>query len=337
MLILGITGGVGSGKSKILYDLSNLYGAYIVETDKLAHTLMEPGQTVYQAVVEAFGTEILQAEEPYAIDRAKFAQIVFADKEKLAQLNALTHPAVKTWIRKDIEEKRKQDVKIYVIEAALLIQDGYKEICDEIWYIYVDEETRIKRLMKQRGYTEEMNGSMQTFSRLLTDNQNQASEAQLRQLTNLENRFKTLESTNNEKLESMRLTMMRQLTSIQEENQKKLDVIQNTVNEKLETQLQKSFKLVSERYMEPLNNGDIASALGYHPNYVNSVFVRDMGMSLHQYLMRYRVEMAMQLLLTTQLPVSDIAVKVGFRHFSHFSNCFHRLTGVAPAAYRLER
>ncbi|MBR3503882.1 MAG: helix-turn-helix transcriptional regulator [Clostridia bacterium] len=95
--------------------------------------------------------------------------------------------------------------------------------------------------------------------------------------------------------------------------------------------------LVTERYMEPLNNGDIASALGYHPNYVNSVFVRDMGMSLHQYLMRYRVEMAMQLLLTTQLPVADIAVKVGFRHFSHFSNCFHRLTGVAPAAYRLER
>ena len=155
MLILGITGGVGSGKSKILYDLSNLYGAYIVETDKLANTLMEPGQTVNQADEEAFGTEIMQAEKPYAIDRAKFAQIVFADKEKLAQLNALTHPAVKAWIRKDIEEKRKQDVKIYVIEAALLIQDGYKEICDEIWYIYVNEETRIKRLMKQRGYTEE--------------------------------------------------------------------------------------------------------------------------------------------------------------------------------------
>ena len=155
MLILGITGGVGSGKSKILYDLSTIYDAYIVETDKLAHTLMEPGQTVYQAVVNAFGTEILQLEAPYVIDRAKFAQIVFADKEKLAQLNALTHPAVKTWIRNDIEEKRKQGVKIYVIEAALLIQDGYKEICDEIWYIYVDEETRIKRLMKQRGYTEE--------------------------------------------------------------------------------------------------------------------------------------------------------------------------------------
>ncbi len=95
--------------------------------------------------------------------------------------------------------------------------------------------------------------------------------------------------------------------------------------------------VVSARYMEPLNNSDIASALGYHPNYVNAVFVRDMGMSMHQYLMRYRVEMATHLLMTTQLPISDIAEKVGFRHFSHFSNCFHRLTGLTPAAYRLER
>lgn len=126
----------------------------------------------------------------------------------------------------------------------------------------------------------EMNGSIQTFSRLLTDNQKQASEAQHRQiagmdeklsqnlavmsrsvsekqeqagkavndsLINLENRFKSLESSNNEKLENMRLAMTRQLTAIQDENQKKLDVIQNTVNEKLESQLQKSFKLVSER------------------------------------------------------------------------------------------
>lgn len=155
MLILGITGGVGSGKSKILYDLSNQYGAYIVETDKLAHRLMEPGQPIYAKIVETFGREILVKEAPYAIDRAKFAQIVFADKGKLEQLNAITHPAVKTWIRKDIEEKRKQDIRIYVIEAALLIQDGYKEICDEIWYIYADEATRTKRLMAQRGYTRE--------------------------------------------------------------------------------------------------------------------------------------------------------------------------------------
>ena len=93
----------------------------------------------------------------------------------------------------------------------------------------------------------ELSGNMQTFSRLLTDNQSQASQAQLRQLVSLENRFRSLESSNNEKLEAMRLSMMRQLDSIQADNQKKLEAIQNTVNEKLEDQLQKSFRLVSER------------------------------------------------------------------------------------------
>lgn len=88
---------------------------------------------------------------------------------------------------------------------------------------------------------------MNTFSQLITDNQKQSGKAINDSLINLENRFKTLETTNNEKLESMRRTMMNQLSMIQEENQKKLDVIQKTVNEKLEDQLNKSFSLVSER------------------------------------------------------------------------------------------
>lgn len=154
MLILGITGGVGAGKSKILYDLAHLYHAHIVETDKLAHELMNPGEPVYEKIVCTFGTDILDKEPPYAINRAEFAKIVFSDREKLARLNSLTHPAVKAFIKHDIEKHKKMQTKIYVIEAALLIQDGYKEICDEIWYIYADEETRAKRLMKQRGYSE---------------------------------------------------------------------------------------------------------------------------------------------------------------------------------------
>ncbi len=101
--------------------------------------------------------------------------------------------------------------------------------------------------LSQKEMRTELSGGMQTFSRLLTDNQNQASEAQLRQLTSLEERFRTLEASNNEKLESMRRAMIQQLSGIQEENRSKLDAIQTTVNEKLETQLQKSFKLVSER------------------------------------------------------------------------------------------
>lgn len=155
MIILGITGGVGSGKSRILYDLEKNYDAYIVEADKLAHTLMEPGKPVYTAVKDEFGDCVLEETEPYAIDRKKFAELVFRDSERLAKLNAITHPAVKAWILADIDKKRREGIRLYVIEAALLIQDGYKDICDEIWYVYVDEKERIRRLIKQRGYTEE--------------------------------------------------------------------------------------------------------------------------------------------------------------------------------------
>ena len=73
--------------------------------------------------------------------------------EKLCQLNALVHPAVKKYIVNDIEKKRDLGYKYYVIEAALLIQDGYRNICDEIWYIYADKDLRIDRLLKSRGYS----------------------------------------------------------------------------------------------------------------------------------------------------------------------------------------
>ncbi len=153
MIIIGITGGVGSGKSRVLYDLSENHGAYIVEADKLAHTLMEPGQSIYNEIVKNFGREILKENAPYEIDRQKLGGIVFADKDKLKQLDSISHPEVKKNILGQIEAKKAEGVELFVIEAALLIQDGYKEICDEIWYVWVSKEERIKRLAKQRGYT----------------------------------------------------------------------------------------------------------------------------------------------------------------------------------------
>ena len=153
MIIIGITGGVGSGKSRVLYDLSENHGAYIVEADKLAHTLMEPGQSIYNEIVKNFGREILKEKAPYEIDRQKLGSIVFSDKDKLKLLDSISHPAVKKNILWQIETKKTEGIKLFVIEAALLIQDGYKEICDEIWYVWVSKEERIKRLAKQRGYT----------------------------------------------------------------------------------------------------------------------------------------------------------------------------------------
>ena len=153
MKIIGITGGIGSGKSVVLNMLYDKYDAKIVEADKVAHMLQEPGQTVYNRIVECFGNVILS--EDGSIDRIKLGKLVMNDEEKLEQLNHRVHPAVKEYILSDIEENRKSMTKLYVIEAALLIQGGYKEICDEMWYIKADIDTRIRRLIQSRGYSKD--------------------------------------------------------------------------------------------------------------------------------------------------------------------------------------
>lgn len=154
MQVIGITGGIGTGKSTVLRMLEEKYNAYIVETDKLAHQLMMPGQPAYNRIVEAFSTDIL--DEDGTIDRKKLGSIVFKNEQSLHMLNEIVHPAVKQYILKDIETKRQEgQVSFYIIEAALLIEDGYKAICDELWYIYTEKEERIKRLLQSRGGTRE--------------------------------------------------------------------------------------------------------------------------------------------------------------------------------------
>jgi dephospho-CoA kinase len=153
MFILGLTGGIGAGKSMILHELETNYNSFICETDKLAHKLMEKGTEINAEITEAFGTGILKSDGD--IDRYVLGSIVFSDDKKLDTLNSIVHPGVKRYILADIEEKRKQNIDIYVIEAALLIQDGYDKICDQIWNIWADRETRISRLMNSRGYSYE--------------------------------------------------------------------------------------------------------------------------------------------------------------------------------------
>ncbi len=153
MKIIGITGGIGSGKTAVLNILKDDYGAFVMEADALAHRLMEPGQISYNDIVNAFGTDIL--DENGIIDRQKLGQVVFNDEEKLNILNSITHPNVKKAILSSIEEKRHSGCDLYVLEAALLIQDGYLDICDEMWFIYADLEKRIERLCMFRGFTRE--------------------------------------------------------------------------------------------------------------------------------------------------------------------------------------
>ena len=132
MKIIGITGGVGSGKSEVLRYLEEKYGAVVCEADLVAKNLQKKGTICYNKIVEHFGEGIL--DENGRIDRPHLAQIVFKDDKELHVLNTIVHPAV---------------------EAALLLEEHYDEICDEVWYIYANEEVRKKRLKLSRGYSEE--------------------------------------------------------------------------------------------------------------------------------------------------------------------------------------
>lgn len=204
--ILGVTGGVGAGKSTVLSYLKDCYGAYILEADKIGHQVQQPGEPCFDQIVAAFGDEIL--DEDGRIDRGRLGAIVYADREKLIRLNRIVHPAVKARICGEIDRiceaaaapsegsagihegtgtaRRQAGIHegtaaartqarihegtaavhtqdgmanlpfvLIVIEAALLLEDHYDEICDEVWYIYADEQTRVRRLIQSRGYTGE--------------------------------------------------------------------------------------------------------------------------------------------------------------------------------------
>ena len=153
MKVIGVTGGVGAGKSEILNYIADNWNATVVEADEVGYLVMKPGKSCFAPIVELFGPGILQ--EDGTLDRTRIAQMVFEDKNLLEKLNAIVHPAVKKYIRKAIQREEENETDFFIVEAALLIEDKYDEICDELWYIYADEETRTERLKKNRGYSEE--------------------------------------------------------------------------------------------------------------------------------------------------------------------------------------
>lgn len=154
MKVIGLTGGIGSGKSRVASVLTECFKAEVIYTDEVAKKQMRKGQCSYEAVVKEFGEEILNSRQQ--IDRKKLSKLVFAEKEKLERLNALTHPNVLEFLsarRKELEEKQNQ--KLLVIETALLIEAGYAAFCDEVFYVFASEADRRQRLIENRGYTEE--------------------------------------------------------------------------------------------------------------------------------------------------------------------------------------
>ena len=156
MKIIGITGGIGGGKSSILNFISSHYISEIYYADEIARELELPGTIVYDRLVSIFGEDILENDPDRAIDKKKFAQVLYSDKANLDRANMIIHPAVENYINEKMRAAVKmRETELFFVEAALLIENGYNDIVDEMWYIYADDETRIRRLMDDRGYSRE--------------------------------------------------------------------------------------------------------------------------------------------------------------------------------------
>ncbi len=155
MKFIGITGGVGAGKSAILDYLATKPGVRVMLADEIAHELMEPGTDCYEQIRKTFPNEDIYREDGH-FDRMKLAKVIFSDEKKRVQMNEIVHPAVKRYVIAEADRGRQEGKPaLLVLEAALLIEEHYDEICDELWYIYTREDVREARLMESRGYSKE--------------------------------------------------------------------------------------------------------------------------------------------------------------------------------------
>lgn len=153
MKIIGLTGGVGCGKSTVANMIKEKFNAAVLIADDIGAMLMQPGQSCYNEIVAAFGDSVV--EESGQLDRKGLAAIVFADDVQLSVLNGIIHPKVKEYIRNEIEKIKKANNKEYVfIESAIILECGYGDICDEFWYVSAPREERVRRLKESRGYSD---------------------------------------------------------------------------------------------------------------------------------------------------------------------------------------
>lgn len=147
--VIGITGGVGAGKSMVLRLLKEEFGARLILADLVAHDLMEPGTEGYRKVVEALGDSFL--DQDGSVDKKKLADMIFHDEIALSTMNGIIHPMAWSAIKREAKEAGES---LVVVEAAVF-DTAPAGFFDEIWYVYASEGTRIARLMENRGYTRE--------------------------------------------------------------------------------------------------------------------------------------------------------------------------------------
>ena len=152
MLVVGLTGGIGSGKSTFAVLLAER-GAQVIDADLLGRDALRPGQPAWHSVVDTFGDEML-VEGTMNIDRKRLAEIVFNDKEKLAALNAIVHPIIMRGIADRLERLQGTD-DVVILDAALIVELGLTDSVDHIVVVTADVDNRRRRLAEMRGMTHE--------------------------------------------------------------------------------------------------------------------------------------------------------------------------------------
>ena len=153
MVIIGLTGGIGTGKSTVAKILREL-GAKILDADQVARKIVEPGQPALNEIVKHFGKKVLTSKGE--LNRPYLAQLIFNDPEKREVLNQITHPAIGDYLVKKIERLKKAEPNsVIVLEIPLLIEAGMEQMVDKIWITEVDEKLQLERVMKRDGLTYE--------------------------------------------------------------------------------------------------------------------------------------------------------------------------------------
>lgn len=151
MKVIGLTGGIGSGKSTVSRFLAEL-GALIIDADKVGHELLKPNTKIWREVVAAFGEQILTPDGE--INRKKLASLVFGSPRRLELLNQLMHPEIKKAVKSQLLEYQRQGASVVVLEAPLLVEAGWTELVDEVWVTIASETTVLERLEQQTGLSQ---------------------------------------------------------------------------------------------------------------------------------------------------------------------------------------
>ncbi|GIN22101.1 dephospho-CoA kinase [Siminovitchia fordii] len=150
--IIGLTGGIASGKSTVS-KLLEKRGFAIVDADVAARKVVEPGEKAYKDIVEAFGSSILLTDG--TLDRAKLGSIVFQNDDERKKLNAIVHPAVRKKMNDWQEEAIKAGKRTIILDIPLLYESGLTHLVEKTIVVYVNECTQLKRLIERNNFTEE--------------------------------------------------------------------------------------------------------------------------------------------------------------------------------------